>query len=155
MSYLTSYLVMTSDKIPHRAVIEEKGALEERPLGRRVLIVEDETMVALHLESLLQELGFEVCNIVSTGSDAVKETIAAMPDAVFMDINLADDIDGIDAAQKILKQVDVPIVFVTAYVDDKPTIERITTTVGQSIVIGKPATMAAMHSAIQKLRRRS
>ena len=119
--------------------------------GRRALIVEDETLVAWHLESVLQELGFEVCEVVSTGRAAVAEALATEPGIIFMDINLAGEIDGVEAAGQILEKSAVPIVFVTAYSDDEATLTRIHSIPGKSVVVGKPATPAAIEAAILRL----
>ena len=119
---------------------------------RSALIVEDETLVAWHLESVLQDLGFAVCEIVSTGSEAIAKAAADKPDVIFMDVNLADDIDGVEAATKIVKTSDIPIVFVTANADDEPTVARIRATLGERIIVGKPATPAAIHRALRRLK---
>ena len=119
--------------------------------GRRALIVEDETLVAWHLEAILQELGFQVCEIVSTGKEAVLEASTATPDIIFMDVNLAGDVDGIEAAKQILEKNDVTIVFVTAYSDDAPTIQRIRSALGDNIVLGKPVTPTAIQAAMLRL----
>lgn len=119
--------------------------------GRKVLIVEDETLVARHLEAILQDLGFEVCEIMSTGKDAVIEAAAATPDIIFMDVNLAGEIDGVEAAKQILEKSDVTIIFVTAYSDDAPTVSRIRTALGDKIVLGKPVTPAAIRTAMLRL----
>ena len=119
--------------------------------GRRALIVEDETLVAWHLEAILQELGFQVCEIVSTGKEAVLEASTATPDIIFMDVNLAGDVDGIEAAKQILEKNDVTIVFVTAYSDDAPTIQRIRSALGDNMVLGKPVTPTAIQAAMLRL----
>ena len=93
-----------------------------------------------------------MCEIVSTGKEAIQAALSAQPDIVFMDVNLAGGIDGVEAARQILVQRDVPIVFVTAYADDKPTISKINSTIGQSIVIGKPADPTAIQAALRRIR---
>jgi CheY-like chemotaxis protein len=116
---------------------------------RSALIVEDETLVAWHLESVLQDLGFTICEIVSTGSEAIAKAAADRPDVIFMDVNLADDIDGVEAATKIVKNSDIPIIFVTANADDNA---RIRATLGERIIVGKPATPAAIQRALRRLK---
>lgn len=120
-------------------------------LGRRVLIVEDETLVAWHLESVLQQLGYEVCDIVSNGVDAIEAAKIIEPDIVFMDVNLGGGIDGIEAAEQIVQRRETPIIFVTAYADDQTTLKRIKSMRGPRIVVGKPATPDAIHAAVQRL----
>ena len=119
--------------------------------GWRALIVEDETLVAWHLEAILQELGFGICEIVSTGTEAVVEAFSTAPDIIFMDVNLAGNIDGIEAAKQILERNSVPIVFITAYADDAPTIQRIRSSIGQNTVLGKPVTPMAIQTAMLRL----
>lgn len=120
-------------------------------LGQRVLIVEDETLVAWHLEAVLQQLGYEVCDIVSNGVDAIEAAKVIEPDIVFMDINLGGGIDGIEAAEQILKRIETPIIFVTAYANDQTTIQRIESKLGPRIVVGKPATPDAIAAAARRL----
>lgn len=93
----------------------------------------------------------EVCGIVSTGREAIVRAIKDMPDVVFMDVNLAGELDGVEATKQILEKSDVPIIFVTAYADDEPTVTRIRSTLGDRIILGKPATQAAVHAALRRL----
>ena len=133
-------------------VLGTHGGSHEWARSRRALIVEDETLVAWHLESVLQELGFEVIEIVSTGLEAVAEALATELGIVFMDINLGGEMDGVEAARQILLEKSaIPIVFVTAYSDDKATLARIHAIPGKSVVVGKPATPAAIEAAILRL----
>jgi two-component system cell cycle sensor histidine kinase/response regulator CckA len=84
----------------------------------RILIVEDELIVALDMQRTLERLGYGVVGIVSTGAAAITETTEAKPDLVLMDIKLDGDIDGIQAATQIREFSDVPIIYITAYADD-------------------------------------
>src|SRR6185437_6580579 len=79
----------------------------------RVLIVEDELLVAWHLESLSREQNLEVCGLVPDGAGAIEQAV----DLVLMDIRLAGRMDGIEAARRIREQRDTPIIFVTAHGD--------------------------------------
>lgn len=132
-----------------------KDAENERPgrrlLARRALIVEDETLVAWHLELVLQDLGFELCEIATSGGEAIERAVTTAPDIVFMDVNLAGEIDGVEAAKRICEKSDVAIIFVTAYADDQPTIMKIRSTFGSSAIVGKPATPAAIQAAMRQL----
>lgn len=91
--------------------------------ARRVLIVEDESIVALDLQSLLLRLDYVVCGRESTGEGAVEAARREEPDLVLMDISLAGEMDGITAAESIRRELDIPIIFLTAYAD-KTTVER-------------------------------
>ncbi len=64
----------------------------------RILIVEDEAIIAMELESQLQSLGYEVTSIVDTGEKAIEKAEADKPDLMLMDIRIKGDMDGIDAA---------------------------------------------------------
>lgn len=89
----------------------------------KILIVEDERILALGLKKKLQKLGFNVTNTVSSGEDAVKSVKENKPDLILMDIVLQGEIDGIDAAKMIINMHNIPIIYLTAYADDE-TIER-------------------------------
>ncbi|MEE8432422.1 MAG: response regulator [Candidatus Desulfatibia sp.] len=84
----------------------------------KVLIVEDDGIIAMDLESRLKSFGYSVPGIVSYGEDAVKKVEECRPDLVFMDIVLKGEIDGIEAADQIRTQFNIPVVFVTAHMDE-------------------------------------
>ena len=81
----------------------------------RLLIVEDEAIVARDLQGRLKRLGYDVCGIVATGADAIAAAVQHRPDLVLMDIVLKGDMDGIEAAQVINRDHQIPIVFLTAW----------------------------------------
>ena len=81
----------------------------------RILIVEDQLIVAEDLARLLEESGHEVIGIAETGEEAVKTALETSPDLVLLDIRLRGAIDGIEAAQAIRTHVDPAIVYVTAH----------------------------------------
>ena len=87
-----------------------------------VLVVEDEALVATHLEACLKGLGYEVY-CAATGEEALEVAAQAVPQLALMDIRLAGAMDGIDAAIELRRRHGVPCVFLTAYADDA-TIER-------------------------------
>ncbi|MCF7929549.1 MAG: response regulator [Spirochaetales bacterium] len=89
----------------------------------RILIVEDESVVALDLKNRLQRIGYEVIGHEKRGEDAVETAVHLRPDLVLMDIYLAGTMDGIEAAAAIGRSCSIPVVYVTAYTDDK-TLER-------------------------------
>ena len=80
----------------------------------RILIAEDEQVVALDVESGLDELGYEVVGIVSSGQEAIQLAQETCPDLVLMDIQLDGPIDGIAAADEIRRRWQIPVVFITA-----------------------------------------
>ena len=84
----------------------------------RVLVVEDETLLSLSLEGMLEDWGYEIVGSVATGAEAVRCAIAAAPDVVLMDVNLAGEMNGLTAAMQVRALCeDVIIVFMTAYTD--------------------------------------
>jgi diguanylate cyclase (GGDEF)-like protein/PAS domain S-box-containing protein len=94
---------------------------------QRILIVEDEKIIALDLERRLERNGFKVVGTTGMASEAIELAGSEMPDLVLMDIYLADETDhsgrGIEAAQEIRRRYAIPVVFLTAYADDD-TIQR-------------------------------
>lgn len=89
----------------------------------KILVVEDEIIVAEDIAGRLKKLGYTVTAIVASGEEALKKIAENRPDLVLMDIVLKGEIDGITTAEKIRTQIDVPTVFLTAYADDK-TLQR-------------------------------
>ena len=84
-----------------------------------IMVVEDEGLIAYHLKEVLEKNNYKVPATVATGEDAVKEAYKSNPDLVLMDINLAGKMNGIDAAQRIRDDFNIPIIFLTAYGDDQ------------------------------------
>jgi PAS domain S-box-containing protein len=90
---------------------------------RRILIVEDETIVAMDIERGLRALGYEVAGVTGSGEEAVRLAGVHRPDVALMDIRLHGRMDGIEAGRIIRTQYQVPIVFLTAHAD-AGTVER-------------------------------
>jgi CheY-like chemotaxis protein len=90
---------------------------------RRILIVEDERLIALDLQRRLTQLGYLVVGIVASGARAVTAALQLQPDLVLMDIRLQGEMDGVEAALQIVANRAIPIIYLTAYVDD-PTRQR-------------------------------
>jgi CheY-like chemotaxis protein len=84
----------------------------------RVLIVEDERLVARDLERRLRRLGYMVVALVSTGIEAIDQALEHQPDLVLMDIRLRGQMDGIEAVAAIRKHLDVRVVYISAYIDE-------------------------------------
>ena len=86
----------------------------------RILIVEDEGIIALSIEATLLDRGYQVVDIVDSGAEAIARTEALRPDLVLMDILLQGDINGLVAGEEIQSRLGVPIVYLTAFnVEDK------------------------------------
>lgn len=90
---------------------------------KKILIVEDERLVAEDIKASARKLGFSVPAVVGSGEDAVKKTEELRPDLVLMDIVLDGDMDGIEAASVIRSRFDIPVVYLTAHADEL-TLER-------------------------------
>ena len=85
---------------------------------RRILIVEDERLIALDLQRRLTQLGYAVVGIAASGPQAITTAYQLQPDLVLMDIRLQGEMDGIEAALHIQQARPIPIIYLTAYVDD-------------------------------------
>jgi len=86
--------------------------------GTRVLVVEDESIVAEDIHDILKNLGCNVTGIASSGEEAVRMASETGPDLVLMDVMLAGDMDGVEAARRIYDSLNVPVVYLTAYADE-------------------------------------
>jgi signal transduction histidine kinase len=89
----------------------------------KVLVVEDEVIVAQDIAGRLKKLGYTVTATVASGEEAIEKATENRPDIVLMDIVIKGDMDGVAAAQQIRTKINVPTVFLTAYADEK-TLER-------------------------------
>jgi CheY-like chemotaxis protein len=87
--------------------------------GLRALIVEDEALIAEELKGRLSLLGFRVIDMVDSADEGVAIATSELPDLVLMDIRLRGTKDGVQACEEIRRQVDVPIVYVTAHSDER------------------------------------
>jgi CheY-like chemotaxis protein len=85
----------------------------------RILIVEDDAILLTHLEQTLLQIGYQVSGLAATGEVAVEMALAQKPDAILMDIRLRSAMTGIQAAAEIHRQLDTPIIYLTAYTDDE------------------------------------
>lgn len=84
----------------------------------RVMIVEDERIIALAMRRMLMSMGCEVCGEASSGEEAVAVALKEKPDLVLMDIMLDGDMDGVEAARRIQAKQGASVAFATAYTDD-------------------------------------
>ena len=89
----------------------------------RILIVEDEGLIARDIEDMVRNAGYEVCAVVGTGEDAIKKAETTHPDLILMDIILRGAMDGVEAAEKIREQFNIPVIYLTAHTDEN-TLER-------------------------------
>jgi len=85
----------------------------------RILVVEDEALIAGDLQARLTTMGYEVVGVATTGVEAVGMAQQTQPDVVLMDVVLKGDMDGIDTAKQIKTTQSIPIIFLSAYSDMK------------------------------------
>ncbi|WP_379920734.1 response regulator [Erythrobacter sp. R86502] len=95
-------------------VTQARSAIESM-LSARVMIIEDEAIIALHLKSLMVSMGNDVAAIVRTETEAVATAEQVRPELILADVNLADGSNGFDAVRRILQTQDVPVIFITAF----------------------------------------
>ncbi|WP_341530808.1 ATP-binding protein [Nostoc sp. UHCC 0302] len=103
-------------------------------INASILVVEDEAIVAKDLQNRLKKLGYSITNTAFSGEDAINKVRENPPDLILMDIKLKGKIDGIEAAEEIHKYIDIPIIYLTAYADEK-TLERAKVTVPFGYII--------------------
>lgn len=85
----------------------------------KILIDKDEAVIALDIQYTLENLGYRVPAVVSSGEESIEKASEIHPDLVLMDIKLSGDMDGISAAEQIYNRFRIPVVYLTAYSDEK------------------------------------
>lgn len=113
----------------------------------RILVVEDEAIVAMVIKKRLMNLGYSVSGVAATGKDAITKVEGTFPDLVLMDIMLKGDMDGIEAADEIRKRFSIPVVYLTAHSDEN-TLERAKLTEPYGYIL-KPFTERDLSSNIE------
>ena len=134
------------DKKPEEVSTLVKDALTEieKQTKTRVLIIEDEPIIAMDIESIVLDLGHEVTSIAVTRDEAVAAAEEQKPGLILADIQLADDSSGIDAVKDILEKFAVPVIFITAFPERLLTGERPEPT----FLITKPFQRSTVKAAI-------
>ncbi len=113
----------------------------------RILIVEDEAIIAKDLQWRLEGMGYDAPLIVATGQEAVNMAHETAPDLILMDIMLLGAMDGIEAANRIRRKADIPVIYLTAYADEE-VLERAKITEPFGYLI-KPIGDRELHSNIE------
>ncbi len=93
-------------------------------IKKKILIVEDDAVIALNIKSILEEKGYEICAIATSADEAIDAAVQQIPDLILIDILLRGGKDGIDAAEEIKGKIDSPVIYVTAFSDEK-TLDRL------------------------------
>jgi CheY-like chemotaxis protein len=117
----------------------------------RIVIVEDESITALHLAKRLRSLGYQVVALASSGPRAIEHTLARRPHVVLMDIHLQGGMDGIDAARHIQAAAPIPVVYMSAHAD-AATVERFQATTQAAGFVPKPIHLPTLHATLQRVR---
>jgi DNA-directed RNA polymerase specialized sigma24 family protein len=107
-----------------RSLTDTAGRELAAEIATDVLIIEDETFIAMDLESLVKNLGHKVIGVARTHSDALALAKTNRPGLILADIQLADGSSGLDAVNELLRTFEVPVVFITAYPERFLTGER-------------------------------
>jgi CheY-like chemotaxis protein len=119
----------------------------------KILVVEDEIITAEHIKLALKNQGYQVVSLVISGEEAINKVEDTGVDLVLMDINLKGEMDGVEAAEEIWDSHSIPLIFLTAYSDEK-TLQRAKITeesVKKSFgVLNKPFKEEDLHSLIEK-----
>jgi signal transduction histidine kinase len=113
----------------------------------RVMVVEDERIVALNLERRLTKLGYEISSLATSGSQALQAIERDKPDVVLMDVNIEGEIDGIETASRIPNAYNIPVIYLTAY-SEEATLQRARGTRPYGFLL-KPISERELHATIQ------
>ena len=105
-------------------LVEESGRELAAEIATDVLIIEDEALIAMDLESLVESLGHKVLGIARTHTEAISLARAHRPGLILADIRLADMSSGLEAVNELLQSFEVPVVFITAYPEQLLTGQR-------------------------------
>ncbi len=139
----TGYLIGADGSEVENLVAEALAEIE-RQTRAEVLIIEDEPIIAMDIETIVRDLGHNVVGVAVTRDEAVAQAMAKRPGLVLADIQLADDSSGIDAVKDILAEFNLPVIFITAFPERLLTGERPEPT----FLITKPFQRSTVKAAI-------
>lgn len=125
----------------------KESGMMERTREMTILIVEDETIIARDVQSKLMALGYKVPRLAASGEEAIAVAEELTPDLVLMDIVIKGNVDGIEAADRIYSHLHIPVVYLTAYADEK-TLARAKVTEPFGYIL-KPFEERELHSTIE------
>jgi CheY-like chemotaxis protein/DNA-directed RNA polymerase specialized sigma24 family protein len=116
--------VLDVDVTRLRALVEESGRELAADIATDVLIIEDDTFIAMELETLVESLGHRVLGVARTHAEALALTKSKRPGLILADIQLADGSSGLEAVNELLASFEAPVIFITAYPERFLTGER-------------------------------
>lgn len=140
-----AYLLDDTPEVVEALVADALAEIDNQTRAR-VLIIEDEPLIAMDLETIVRDQGHEVTGVAVTRDEAVALAMDDRPGLVLADIQLADDSSGIDAVKDILAQFNVPVIFITAFPERLLTGERPEPT----FLITKPFQRSTVKAAISQ-----
>ena len=139
--------ILETDVRSVRGLVEQSGRELAAEIATDVLIIEDETFIAMDLEGLVENLGHRVLGVARTHSAAVTLAKTKRPGLILADIQLADGSSGLDAVNELLKTFEVPVIFITAYPERFLTGER----PEPAFLIAKPFQPATVSAVISQV----
>ena len=129
-----------------RGLVEESGRELAAEIATDVLIIEDETFIAMDIEALVESLGHKVIGIARTHSEAIALAKKKRPGLILADIQLADGSSGLDAVNELLGTFEVPVIFITAYPERFLTGQR----PEPAFLIAKPFQLAVVSAVVSQ-----
>ena len=116
--------ILDVDVMKLRGLVEESGRELAAEIATDVLIIEDDTFIAMELETLVEGLGHRVLGVARTHAEALALTKKKRPGLILADIQLADGSSGLEAVNELLASFEAPVIFITAYPERFLTGER-------------------------------
>jgi DNA-directed RNA polymerase specialized sigma24 family protein/CheY-like chemotaxis protein len=138
--------VLDCDLPTLRGLVEESGRELAAEIATDVLIIEDETFIAMDIEALVESLGHNVIGVARTHSEAVALARQKQPGLILADIQLADGSSGLDAVNELLGSFEVPVIFITAYPERFLTGQR----PEPAFLIAKPFQLAVVSAVVSQ-----
>jgi CheY-like chemotaxis protein len=138
--------VLDCDLATLRGLVEESGRELAAEIATDVLIIEDETFIAMDIEALVESLGHNVIGIARTHTEALALAKRKRPGLILADIQLADGSSGLDAVNELLGTFEVPVIFITAYPERFLTGQR----PEPAFLIAKPFQLAVVSAVVSQ-----
>ena len=113
----------------------------------RIMVVEDEAVISMEIQDRLTKMGHSICGTAASGEEAVSVATAKRPDLILMDVQLRGEVDGVQTAKQIRDLIEIPIIYLTAFADDR-TVERAKLTQPFGYLI-KPFSEKELYAAIE------
>ena len=113
----------------------------------RIMVVEDEAVISMEIQDRLTKMGHSICGTAASGEEAVSIATAKRPDLILMDVHLRGEVDGVQTAKQIRDRIEIPIIYLTAFADDR-TVERAKQTEPFGYLI-KPFSEKELYAAIE------